>query len=74
MSEKYGIIENGCWNMREGAGKATEVQENTQNQGREELQDIVWVWGAGEANGGAWEWVTAVWRWLAAVFGGGFGA
>ena len=34
MSEKYGVMEKGCWILREGAGKAPELQENTRNQGR----------------------------------------
>ena len=52
MSEKYGIMEKGCGNLRDGAGKATEVQENTGNQGRGKLQDIPWVQVVAESQEG----------------------
>ena len=58
MSEKYGIMEKGCGNLREGAGKATGVQENTRNQGRGKLWDIprgavgAADWGGGEVEDG----------------------
>ena len=51
MSEKYGLMEKGCGNLCESECKAAEVQEKTQNQGREKLQDIP---GGGRAGRAYW--------------------